>query len=269
MLLATGDIALAESAAECVVETHRRLVDVLKAGMTLPEIDAFVARTLQELGARSAFLGYRMRSMPPYPSHACLSLNDCVVHGTHTMSRKPIERGDILKVDIGVSKQGFIGDAAWTYAIGHVDPPGKALMDAGRESLRRGVAAMQPGAMLVEWARAVQGHVEREKGLCLVRGLGGHGYGRSLHAAPFISNVVPTYSGEWPEASQRFKPGLLLAVEPMLALGSTEIRSESRQWPIFTADGSLSVHYEADVLITAEGPRNLTEALFEMPDVVG
>jgi len=269
MLVASSDIALAEAAAECVVETHRRLVDFLKAGLTLPEIDSFVARTLEDLGAKSAFLGYRMRSMPPYPSHACLSLNDCIVHGTHTMDRKPIERGDLLKIDIGVKKQGFIGDAAWTYAIGRADDPAKALMSAGQESLRRGIAAMQPGAMLIEWARAVQGHVEREKGLCLVRGLGGHGYGRALHASPFISNVVPAYTGEWAEAGHRFQPGMLLAVEPMIALTSTEIRSERRQWPIFTADGSISVHYEADVLITAEGPRNLTDGLFELPDVVG
>lgn len=269
MLLASNDIALAEEAAECVVQTHRRLVEMLRPGVTLPQIDAFVAQTLESLGARSAFLGYRMRSMPPYPSQACLSLNECVVHGTHTLVRRPLERGDLLKVDIGVKKQGFIGDAAWTYAIGHADETARLLMDAGKESLRRGVAAMRPGARLVEWARAVQGHVEREKRLCLVRGLGGHGYGRTLHAAPFIANVEPSYAGEWPEASRRFEPGMLLAVEPMIALSSTEIRSEKKQWPIFTADGSLSVHYEADVLITPEGPRNLTEGLFEMPDVVG
>jgi len=269
MLTASRDVALAESAAECVVQTHRRLIDVLRAGITLPEVDQFVARTLESLGARSAFLGYKIRALPPYPSHACLSLNDCVVHGTHVAVRRPLERGDVLKVDIGVKKDGFIGDAAWTYAIGVADDPARALMAAGRESLRRGVAAMQPGRRLVEWARAVQGHVEREKRFCLVRGLGGHGYGRTLHAAPFIANVEPSYPGEWPDATRRFEPGMLLAVEPMIALSSSEIRSEKRQWPIFTADGSLSVHYEADVLITPEGPRNLTEGLFEMPDVVG
>lgn len=269
LFTASRDVELAEAAAHCVVQTHRRLVEFLRAGITLAEIDTFVARTLDDLGARSAFFGYRLRGLPAYPSQACLSLNECVVHGTHTMTRRPLERGDVLKVDIGVKKDGFIGDAAWTYAIGFADDPAKALMAAGQESLRRGVAAMQPGRQLIDWARAVQGHVEREKRFFLVRGLGGHGYGRTLHAAPFISNVEPSYPGEWPEATKRFEPGMLVAVEPMIGLLSSEIRNEKGKWPIYTADGSLSVHYEADVLITAEGPRNLTEGLFEMPDVVG
>ncbi|MFO0872957.1 MAG: type I methionyl aminopeptidase [Phycisphaerales bacterium] len=269
LLTAQRDIELAEAAAACVVETHRRLVGHLRAGLTLPEVDGFVARTLDDLGCTSAFLHYRVRGTPPYPSHACLSLNDCVVHGTHTMTRKPLARGDLLKIDIGVKRQGFIGDAAWTYAIGHADDVMKALMACGRESLRRGIAAMQPGRPLNDWARAVQGFVEREKRFCLVRGLGGHGYGRTLHAPPFISNVEPSYPGEWPDATRRFAPGMLLAVEPMIALSSSEIRGERGRWPIFTADGSLSVHYEADVLITPDGPRNLTAALDELPEVVG
>ncbi|HMN96757.1 MAG TPA: type I methionyl aminopeptidase [Phycisphaerales bacterium] len=269
LVTAARDIELAEAAASAVVQVHRRLVDLLRIGMTLPEIDSAVARTLEELGCRSAFLGYRVKGLPPYPSHACLSLNECIVHGTHTMTRRGLERGDLLKVDIGVKRDGFIGDAAWTYAIADADETALALMACGRESLRRGVAAMLPGRPLVDWARAVQGHVERERRFCLVRGLGGHGYGRTLHAAPFISNVEPSYHGEWNEAFRRFEPGMLLAVEPMIALSSTEIRSTRGAWPIFTADGSMSVHYEADVLIGGSGPRNLTEELFELPDIVG
>lgn len=268
LVTAPRDIELAEAAAEAVVQTHLRLVEFLRAGLTLPEVDSFVANTLDDLGAKSAFLGYRLKGLPPYPSHACLSLNDCVVHGTHTMTRRPLERGDLFKVDIGVKLDGFIGDAAWTYAIGSADDVALALMASGRESLRRGVAAMMPGRPLVDWARAVQDVVERQNRFCLVRGLGGHGYGRTLHAPPFISNVRPTI-GEWPEANKPFTPGMLLAVEPMIALSSTEIRTDKGKWPIYTADRSMSVHYEADVLIEATGPRNLTEGLFALPDVVG
>jgi methionyl aminopeptidase len=127
---------------------------------------------------------------------------------------------------------------------------------------------MQPQRPLIDWAKAVQKHVEKECGFHLVRGLGGHGIGRELHGPPFISNVIPTYPGEWGEAWKPWVPGMLVAVEPMIAIGTTETRTKGREWPIWTGDGSLAVHYEADVLITAHGPRNLTEGLFEMPDVI-
>ena len=132
-----------------------------------------------------------------------------------------------------------------------------------------GVEAMQADRPLIDWAKAVQEYVEKESGLHLVRGLGGHGYGRKLHGPPFLSNVVPIHPREWPDAWTTFKPGMLLAVEPMVAIGTGETASESRRWPIQTADGSLAVHYEADVLITEDGPRELTEGLDQLPDVVG
>ncbi|MFO0828200.1 MAG: type I methionyl aminopeptidase [Phycisphaerales bacterium] len=268
-VLTEHDIEGAAAAAARVVEVHRRLVDFLRPGQTLAEIDAFVGATLDSMRAKSAFYGYRIRGHPPFPSHACLSVNDCIVHGTHDMTAKPIEPGDVLSIDIGVKYQGWIGDAAWTYAIAAADDVALALMRCGRESLRRGLEAMRPGRPLIDWAKAVQQHVERECRFHLVRGLGGHGYGRELHGPPFISNVVPSYPGEWPDAWKTFTPGMLIAVEPMIALSSSETRSNGREWPIFTADRSLSVHYEADVLITAEGMRDLTAGMSDLPDIVG
>ena len=262
------DIAHAEAAAERVVETHRRLVKFLRTGLTLAEIDSFVGATLADLGCKSCFLGYQVRGHPPYPSHACLSPNDCVVHGTHVMTRDPVRAGDLLSIDIGVRHRGWIGDAAWTYSFGEPDKLARALMESGKEGLRRGIAAMQPHRPLIDWAKAVQGHVEGQCGFHLVRGLGGHGIGRSLHGAPFVSNAVPTFPGEWSEAWKPWKPGMLVAVEPMIAVGTTETRTKGRDWPIWTADRSLAVHYEADVLVTEQGPRNLTAGLFELPDVI-
>jgi methionyl aminopeptidase len=269
LVTSPADIEGATRAAACVVKAHERLVDFLRAGQTLAEIDTFIGRTLAELDAPSCFVGYKIRGHPPFPSHACLSVNQCVVHGTHDMSASPLRPGDLISIDIGVRHRGWIGDAAWTYAIRERDPIGEALMRAGVESLRRGVAALRPGRPLIDFAKAVQGYVERECKFCLVRGLGGHGYGRELHAAPFVANVVPSYPGEWPEAWKEIKPGLLVAVEPMIAVSSSETRSNGREWPVFTADGSMSVHYEADVLVTAAGPVNLTEGLFALPEIVG
>jgi methionyl aminopeptidase len=268
VVTAERDIDAAHAAAQCVVRSHERLVGYLRAGLTLADVDAFIGSTLDELDCRSAFLRYRIPGHPPFPSHSCLSVNACIVHGTHLMSAEPLKRGDVISIDIGVSHHGWIGDAAWTYAIEDASPEALRLMAAGRESLRRGVAAMRAGRPLVDWARAVQDYVEGEMGFHLVRGLGGHGYGRKLHGPPFISNLVPSHPSEWPDAWKTFDPGMLLAVEPMLAVGTGAIVSNSRQWPIYTADGSLSVHYEANVLITRNGPRDLTEGMDELPDIV-
>lgn len=262
------DAESAAVAADKVSQVHHALVDFLKAGQTLSDVDSFIGRTLESLSCKSAFLRYRIPGHPPFPSHSCLSPNDCVVHGTHLMSTKPIEPGDILSVDVGVSYKGWIGDAAWSYGIEAVSETAMNLMRAGRESLRAGLDAMQPGRPLIDWAKAVESHVDAA-GFTLVRGLGGHGYGRRLHGPPFISNVVPRRPGEWPDAFRTFEPGLLVAVEPMLNAGRADITNPPGQWPIHSEDGSLSVHYEADVLITEHGRDVLTESMFDLPDIVG
>lgn len=271
VVTAAREIDSAYLAAQCVVRTHERLVEFLRAGLTLAEVDRFVAQTLEDLDCKSAFLKYSMQGHPPFPSHACLSLNSCIVHGTHNMTREPLKPGDILSIDIGVVHQKWFGDAAWTYAIEHASDEALRLMSCGRECLRRGIAAMQAARPLVDWARAVQTHAEKECGFHLVRGLGGHGYGKKLHGPPFVSNVLPgaNYRAEWPDAFVPFKPGMLLAVEPMVAAGTSATKASGKDWPIFTADGSLAVHYEADVLITREGPRDLTDGIQSLPDIVG
>ena len=265
---AKQDVLAAQAAAQCVVRTHERLVEYLQVGRTLAQIDQFVAEVLSSLDCRSAFLRYRMKNHPPFASHACLSLNDCIVHGTHDMSDKPLGAGDVLSVDIGVVHRGWIGDAAWTYAIGEASDEALQLMACGRESLQRGIDAVKVGRPLIDWARALQPFVEQDCGFHLVRGLGGHGYGRTLHGPPFISNVTPRHPGEWPDAWETFKQGMLLAVEPMIAVGSGEIISDGRTWPIYTADGSLSVHYEADIMVTENGARDLTAGMNCLPDIV-
>lgn len=274
--LSEADVAGASAAGLAVVHTHQRIAAYLRPGLTLAEIDTFVAKTLADLGCKSCFLHYKQARGPKFPSHACLSVNDCVVHGTAGYYTQPLKQGDLLKVDIGVSKNNWIGDAAWTYSFGKPTPEVARLMQCGKDSLKRGIEQLQPGKPYIGWATAVQGCVEGEYKFHLVRGLGGHGLRRmahaedrkALHAPPYVSNVVPSYPGEWPEAFSLITPGTILAVEPMIAIGTGKVREHSGQWPILTADGSMSVHYEHDVLITDKGPRVLTAGLEELNDII-
>ncbi|MEN0019445.1 MAG: M24 family metallopeptidase [Planctomycetota bacterium] len=263
------DVDLAYAAAQRVVETHRRVSAFLRVGQTLGQVDRFIAEQLADQNCKSCFIGYRPGGVPPFPSHACLSVNECIVHGTAIYLDRPLQEGDLLKIDIGVKFRGWIGDAAWTYSFGEPADDVRRLMEAGKDSLRRGIEKLRPENTYLAWAEEVQSCVEREHGFHLVRGLGGHGYGRSLHAPPFVSNVVPSRPGEWPDAKRKCAPGTLVAVEPMLAIGTGRTRHAPRDWPIFTGDGSMAVHYEHDVLITDAEPRVLSEGMDDLPDVVG
>lgn len=277
----------AYAAAQKVVEVHRRLSAFLRMGMTLADIDAFVGKTLDDLRVKSCFKGYVIRGHPPFPSHACLSLNDCVVHGTAAYYRAPIKQGDVLKIDIGVwhaaGGASWVGDAGWTYSIGQPSPLVRRMMECGKKSLARGVAAMKPGKPYLDWAVAVQDTVEREYGFFCVENWGGHGIGkkvddkskRGLHLPPHLLNHRPLTPDGWTEADFIWEPGNLVAVEPMI--GATTGKTEQRpfefnrkqtDWPVFIADGSMSVHYEHDVLITEKGPRVLTEGMEDIGDVI-
>ncbi len=271
-LIAPADYDRARAAARKVVDTHERLSAWLRPGMTLAEIDRFVMKTLDELRCRSCFFRYKIPRTPEFPSHACLSLNECVVHGTAGYVTRPIREGDLLKLDIGVWFEGWIGDAAWTYSIGTPTPEIRRLMDCGKECLARGIKALRPDGPWLLWAQAVQQCVEIEHKFHLVRGLGGHGIGRKLHQPPFVSNVVLPRS-EWPEATSIAAPGSLVALEPMIAIGTGETvhRSGSTaeyKWPVYSADGSMTVHYEHDVLMTDKGPEVLTAGLERLNDVI-
>lgn len=265
-----SNIDAAAVAAQMVVETHRRVSEFLRVGQTLAQIDAFIAKQLADQKSRSCFLGYSAPDLAAkFPSHACLSLNDCVVHGTAGYYLKPLKEGDLLKIDIGLWHKGVVGDAAWTYCLKTQSDAAKKLMDCGKEAIRRGVLQLKPGNSLLHWAQAVQHHVEAECGLFLSSGLGGHGYGRQLHMVPFVANVLPKTREEFEDASIECMPGMLLAVEPMIAMGTNSIRREPNKWPIYSADGSLTAHYEHDVLVTEDGPRILTEGMENLPDIVG
>ncbi len=270
------EVDAAYASAQCAVEVHRRLAAFLRVGQTLAQIDAFVGKTLEVLDCTSCFKSYVTRGHGPFPAHACLSVNQCIVHGHPMAYTAPIAAGDLVKLDIGVMHRGWIGDVGWTYCMGEPTGVQRKLMDCGKEALRRGIATIHPKNTLSLFAKAVEQHVEKECGFFCVSGLGGHGYGRKLHGVPYVPNYMPgLMESPWPEGKAHWVAGMLVAVEPMISVGTRAIRDEPHpynrnwtDWPVYTADGSLSVHFEHDILVTEEGCRVLSEGMEAIDNII-
>jgi len=217
----------------------------LKPGITTLEVDEFAAERIRILGARSAFLGYRS-----FPRHTCISVNEEVVHGIAGPRR--LQFGDLVSVDVGVLFRGFVGDTAATFAVGGCDPAGQRLMDVTRESLARGIDSARGRNRVSDISAAIQEFVEAA-GLSVVREFVGHGVGRSVHEEPQVPNFV-----EAGRSSPRLKPGMTIAIEPMVNAGRRDVRVLNDGWTVVTADGKLSAHFEHTVLITDGAPEILT-----------
>jgi len=259
-----NELEKAQESANRVVEIHQRLSQWLRIGVKLPQIDIFVRHQLEDLSSKSCFRGYRTRNVKPvFPSYSCLSINDCIVHGTAGSYSEPVKKGDVLSIDIGVSYQGFIGDAAWTYVFGEPSKTVSKLTSCAKDAILSGIYMMTPESPFKNWSQTVQQTVENA-GFHCVEGLGGHGYGQKLHMDPFLPNMVTGTCLD----DTKFKKGMLLAVEPMICVGTGKIRHNKSEWPIYTADGSLAVHYEHDVYIDEDGPVILTEGLNNISDLI-
>jgi methionyl aminopeptidase len=218
---------------------------MIQPGVTTREVDLFAAERLRSYGARSAFLGYRN-----YPCQVCISVNDEVVHGLAGGRR--LGFGDIVSVDVGVLYNGFVGDNARTVAVGGCDAAAQALLDVTEQSLYEGIAEAVPGKRVSDISRAIQRHVEQH-GFSIVREYVGHGVGRTVHEAPEVPNFVDDR-----RASPLLKPGMTLAIEPMVNAGRPETKTLNDGWTVLTADGSLSAHFEHTVLVTTGEPVILT-----------
>ena len=216
----------------------------VRPGQTTREVDAFAAERIKSYGAKSAFLGYRK-----YPCHICISVNDEVVHGL--AGNRRLEFGDIVSLDVGVFHNGFVGDTAKTVAVGGCSPAAQHLMDVTEQSLYEGIAKAVSGNRVVDISRAIQTYVERQ-GCSVVREFVGHGVGRKVHEEPQVPNFVDGKS------SPKLRPGMTLAIEPMVNAGKPEIRILNDNWTVITKDGSLSAHFEHTVLITEAEPEILT-----------
>ena len=206
-------------------------------GVTTKQIDDFAAEAIRQRGAKSAFLGYRK-----YPCHICISVNEEVVHGLARDRR--VEFGDIISLDVGVRYNGFIGDNAKTVPVGGCGVAAQRLLDVTDQALYVGIAQARGGNRVVDISRAIQSHVE-SYGYSVVREFVGHGVGRSVHEEPQVPNFV-----ESGKKSPILRPGMTIAIEPMVNAGRAEVKILKDKWTVVTVDGQLSAHFEHTVLIT-------------------
>jgi methionyl aminopeptidase len=213
-------------------------------GITTRDVDLYAASRMRLYGARSAFLGYRK-----YPCHVCLSVNDQVVHGLAGDRR--VQFGDIVSVDVGVVFEGYIGDTARTVAAGGCSPFAQKLIDVTERALYEGIGQALAGRHVADISRAVQTFVEAQ-GFSVVREFVGHGVGRTMHEDPQVPNFVDGKS------SPKLRPGMTLAIEPMVNAGGPAVEVLKDGWTVVTRDGKPSAHFEHTVLITESEPEILT-----------
>lgn len=222
----------------------RMLIAKCRPGVTTAELDTTAERFIRAQDASPTFKGYR-----GFPGSICASPNEMVVHGIP--GSYELQRGDVLSIDIGVTKDGWVADGAVTVAIGEVSEEAGSLLEATEASLHAGTAAAQAGSRLSDVSHAVQATVE-DAGLEVIRSLVGHGVGRDMHEDPQVPNFGAP--GRGPE----LEPGMVFALEPMVAVSSRDVVTGDDGWSVYSADGSLAAHFEFTIAVTESGPRILT-----------
>jgi methionyl aminopeptidase len=227
-----------------LVRTMNLLAGKIRPGVTTADLDAAAEKFIRSQGAAPTFKGYR-----GFPGSICASPNSMIVHGIP--GPYVLQKGDILSVDLGVTLDGWVSDAARTFPVGPISPVAQKLLDVTEESLMLAVPQCRPGNHLGDIGHAIQAHVEAA-GLSVVRSLVGHGVGREMHEDPQIPNYGHAGAGI------TLEEGMVFAIEPMVTAGRHAIRVASDQWSIFSQDDSLAAHFEFTIAITAGGPRVLT-----------
>ncbi len=232
------------AAGQVLIRCLRMVAAKVRAGVTTKELDAAADKFIRSQGAEPAFKGYR-----GFPASICTSPNSMVVHGIP--GPYELKRGDVLSIDVGVVKDGWVADAAITVPVGPVSPEARKLLDVTKASLFAGVEQMRPGNHLGDVSAAIQRAVEIE-GLSIIRTLVGHGIGREMHEEPQVPNFGEAGKGPLLEE------GTVLAIEPMVNAGGPLVRMGDDGWAVYSEDGSLAAHFEFTVAVTADGPRILT-----------
>ncbi|TFG59796.1 MAG: type I methionyl aminopeptidase [Nitrospirales bacterium] len=240
------EIELISRASQIVAECQKILIREIKPGMTTLDLDVLTETCIRDLGGIPAFKGYRN-----YPKSLCASLNNEVVHGIP--SRRVLKDGDIIGLDVGAIVEGFYGDGAVTVSVGEVQPSIRKLIQVTHEALSKGLEQAVVGKRLSDISAAIQAHVE-QNGFSVVRDFVGHGIGRQLHEEP----QVPNYGK--PGQGPRLKPGMALAIEPMVNMGGAGVKVLEDGWTAVTSDGSLSAHFEHTISIEPTGPPRILTA---------
>jgi methionyl aminopeptidase len=244
------DIEAMRTAGCHTAEILLELRELAKPGVTTAELDRRASEAIDRHGVESSFIGYAPGDVPPYPAVVCLSVNDEIVHGIP--GERELVDGDILSLDFGIHTKGFHGDSALTVPVGEVSQEATDLIKSTREALYLGVDQMVPGKRLSDIGHAVQQRAEGG-GYTVVRQFVGHGIGHAMHEMP----QIPNYGR--PGRGPRLLPGMVFAIEPMVNMGSEDVKMLDDEWTAVTADGELSAHFEHTVLITDNGPEILTQ----------
>lgn len=240
------ELEIMRKAGRIVALTHQELKQWIKPGITTNELNERAEQFIKSCHARPSFKGYN-----GFKGSICTSVNDELVHGIP--GSRVLHEGDIISIDIGAEYNGYHGDSAWTYAVGDIPESTQKLLTVTEDALYKGLEQARPDARLTDISHAVQSHVEAS-GFSVVREMSGHGIGQELHEDPDVLNYGR------PNHGPRLRPGMVLAVEPMVNAGSRYIKTLDDEWTIVTRDGSLCAHFEHTVAITESGIEILTKA---------
>ena len=246
MIVLKDRVELAEmrEAGRIVARVHEAMREMMRPGVTTLDLDTRAEEIIRQHDAVPTFLGYPHTGKNDYPASICASINEELVHGIPSRERW-LEAGDIISIDVGATWHGWVGDSAWTYAVEQVDDESVRLMAATEGALWAGIAAARGGRHLSDVSRAIEAHVTAN-GFSVVREYTGHGVGRRMHEEPQILNFVPTGAGKGP----RLRPGMTLALEPMVNAGTWRTRTLADGWTVVRADGRRSAHFEHSIAIT-------------------
>ncbi|MBE6124494.1 MAG: type I methionyl aminopeptidase [Erysipelotrichaceae bacterium] len=234
------EIKLLREAGRIVALTHEELKKHIKPGISTLELDLIAEKTIRKYNAKPSFKG-----LYGFPGSVCISVNEEILHGIPSKT-KILKEGDIVTIDIGACYKGYHGDSAWTYPVGEISEEAKRLLRINEEALYKGLEQALPGKRLGDIGFAISNHV-LENGYTMTKDYTGHGVGREVHEDP----VVPNYGNAG--KGMLLKPGLVIAVEPMVNQGREELRTLDNDWTVVTVDGKLSAHFEHTIAITDKG----------------